>query len=649
MKKKVNLDQPTLDMFEPQDEWPKEYRKGFQLLKGTNYKIWGFDLETDGLNPYSKKYNIRTFALSPQAKLAFGQDMHTFNAFNEVALRNFLDDSEIILVGHNIKFDINWIRIKLNIDVKCMLFDTMFAQYLLDENIESNSLRYLTDTYLVRDEDIDLFGYKDQSGWDTPNRQDLLLYNCKDADASRRLYDVLVPKLKSNNFINLMTTSSLVLPVLSKMEVRGIYVDKEWAYKTQQRIIKELVSLRYTMATMVPIPFNPDSSKDLVKVFYSQRGMGLTPTKFTKGGEPSTDAEAINNLVDQNLSEQQMSFIDKILEYKKKTKLITTYYQPIEKWTRYDGRRHTSYSLGKFRNEEGFGGTVSGRLSSDMQQLPRDREVRGMFRATEGYELLDLDFSQLELRIAAFESQEPAMLDAFNNGLDIHSQVMSEITGIPYNEVIDGIKKDEKMKNQRVAFKEVNFGICYDMKPPRLQRTLRNKVGLKVDLEYCENTINAWLRRFSRLDNWIKKTKLEVVHRKEVTSFLGQKRRLPDASFNTSIGRHWIRSGLNFKIQSPAAWICLIGLRLLDDYFEDNREYFDGHILMQVHDSITSEIKFETDPLKYWQGNPRHRESILRDVKSIMEQDTVQYIKDVFGVHINVPLTIDIEYKERWS
>lgn len=647
-KKQVNLDQPTLDMFEPQDEWPKHYYDFINWLAfeyKTNH-IYGFDCETDGLNPYDKRYKIKTCALSPQCKVAFGLDVYKQQYTEIPKLKELLNRSDVLLVGHNIKFDINWIRIKLNIDVKCMLFDTMFAQYLLDENIESNSLRYLTDTYLVRDEDIDLFGYKDQSGWDTPNRQDLLLYNCKDADASRRLYDVLVPKLKSNNFINLMTTSSLVLPVLSKMEVRGIYVDKEWAYKTQQRIIKELVSLRYTMATMVPIPFNPDSSKDLVKVFYSQRGMGLTPTKFTKGGEPSTDAEAINNLVDQNLSEQQMSFIDKILEYKKKTKLITTYYQPIEKWTRYDGRRHTIYSLGKFRNEEGFGGTVSGRLSSDMQQLPRDREVRGMFRATEGYELLDLDFSQLELRIAAFESQEPAMLDAFNNGLDIHSQVMSEITGIPYNEVIDGIKKDEKMKNQRVAFKEVNFGICYDMKPPRLQRTLRNKVGLKVDLEYCENTINAWLRRFSRLDNWIKKTKLEVVTRKEVTSFLGQKRRLPDASFNTSIGRHWIRSGLNFKIQSPAAWICLIGLRLLDDYFEENRNNFDGHILMQVHDSITSEIKIEYNDGR---GNLLDKETILKDVKSIMEQDTVQYIKDVFGVYINVPLTVDIAYKERWS
>jgi len=651
--KKVNEKlQETFDFFPSLNKWPDGYHD-FIPKESLNYPIFGMDCETEGLNTFNKDRKIKSIAISPLNALAFSMHFSSYNLKGDNSLTNFIslcERSDVILIGHNIKYDINWISVKLGITVKCMLFDTMFAQYLLDENVEHNSLQEAIDKYLDRKE----FGsYKKDIDFDKMSRDDLLILNCKDADASRRLYDVFVPKLKKEGMDKLMITSSMVLPVLSKMETKGVWLDKEYAYKTQTKLFNELVQLRYNMSDIVDTPFNPDSSQSLGAVLY--KTLGFTPQKQTPSGANSTDSEAIGYLVDQVSTEQQNQFLDSILSYKKKIKLITTYYQPIERWTRYDGRVHTSYNLGRQRNEEGSGGTVTGRLSSNnpnLQNIPRGKEHRGMFAASEGFTLLDGDFSQLELRVAAFLSQEPAMIHAFANGLDIHTSVMSGLTGIPYDD-LEAILKDSsckeyaKIKNDRVAFKEVNFGIFYGMSAKRLQRTLRVKAGIRKNLDECQEYIDAWFAKYSKAKEWLDKTKLFAVSHKYVSMPLGQKRRLPDAEFSYA-GSSALRQATNFPVQSLASWICLIGLKLLDDYYEDIRKLgYECNILMQVHDSVTSEIKIPN--YNNTTGNVLYKSNIKRDVKQIMEKDTTQYIKEVFGVDFNIPLVFDLEYKDRWS
>jgi DNA polymerase-1 len=654
MKKASDKIQETFDFFPSLNKWPDGYHDLIPK-ESLNYPIFGMDIETEGLDTFNADRRIKSIAISPlngKAYSCFMMDRFSFDMNrqqNQVeSITNFVslcNMPDVIFVGHNIKYDINWISIKLGITIKCMLFDTMFAQYLLDENLEHNSLKEAVAKYIP-----ELAGYKeevDRNKLDQMSKDDLLIYNCKDADASRRLYDIFVPKLRKEGLDKLMITSSMVLPVLSKMETKGVYLDKEYAHKTQTKLFKELVSLRYQMSEIVKDQFNPDSSQDLSKVLYGR--LQFVPTKITAGGKPSTDSEAIGYLLDQTTTREQNDFIDAILSYKKKIKLITTYYQPIERWTRYDGRVHTNYSLGRQSNEEGSGGTVTGRLSSsnpNLQNIPRGKEHRGMFAANQGYTLLDGDFSQLELRVAAFLSQEPAMIHAFSNGLDIHTSVMSGLTGIPYND-LEAILKDSsckeyaKTKNDRVAFKEVNFGIFYGMSAKRLQRTLRVKAGIRKTIEECQDYINAWFAKYSKAKEWLDKTKLFAVSHKYVTMPLGQKRRLPDADFSYE-GSSALRQATNFPVQSLASWICLIGLKLLDDYYQDMKYYMDASILMQVHDSITSEIKLLA-------GNPIDLEDIKVDVKRIMEVETLNYIKEVFGVDFNVPLVFDLEYKERWS
>jgi DNA polymerase I len=651
-KTNKNIRQQALDIFQPLEKFPDGYHNymvDHTTLKG---RIFGMDTETEGLSPYIKSSRIISVGVSPTEKVAYSLYLldpeHSITKFgNEIKFGdsfqrfiNLLNDPNAILVGHNIKYDANWIAVELGITIKCMLFDTMFAQYLLDENIESNSLNYLTGMF------ADLKGYKDsvnRSDLGRMSKSDLLLYQCKDADASRRLYDYFVPKLRDGGYDKLMTTASMVLPILSKMEVRGVLIDVEYANKTKDRLFKELVASRYTMSEISSSTFNPDSNQSLGGILY--KTLGFTPTKFTPTGNPSTDSEAIGYLVDQAVSEKQNKFLDEILRYKKKVKLITTYYEPITQWVEFDGRRHTNYSLGKFRNEEGFGGTVTGRLSSDMQQIPRDKEVKGMFIPTPGYTFLDGDFSQLELRVAAFLSQEPVMMEAFNNGLDIHSAVMSDLTGMPYDEIQAGKDTDAKIKNNRVAIKRVNFGILYGVQARRLQRLLRIELGITQELEYCQTIIRQWLNRYKKISSWIESQKIQAASYKFVTMPLGQRRRLPEASLeHTKEAAHALAQATNFPVQSLASWICLIGLIILDNYWEVQKQWMDAHTIMQVHDSVTSEIKLIESPY-----NLMTMESIKAEVKAIMETETLNYLKEVFGVNFNVPLVFDTKISERWS
>ena len=649
-RKSNNLTQETFDFFPAVGEWPIGYYKDLNSLGSYWHKtVKGMDIETKGLNPYDAKVMILSVGVSPDHGVSLSS--YCRNGWNEMDLERFkieLENPNNILCGQNIKYDVNWIAIKTGINVKAMLFDIQFAQYLLDENDRTNSLEgNIKRAYISNPEMFeDLKDYKslvDRDNLDGQHRDDLLLYNNRDADASRRLYNYYVPKLIDGGYDKLMGTASLVLPVLSKIETRGVYLDKEWAYKTQTRLFDNLVKLRYSMCEIAQTSFKPESPQQLASVLFGK--LRFTPTNYTDSGQASTTAEAMGYLVDQATTEDQNKFLDAILQYKKEMKLLTTYYQPIEKWTRYDGRVHANYSLGRYENEEGSGGTVTGRLSCrepNLQNIPRGKEHRGMFRATTGYTLLDGDFSQLELRVAAYLSQDPRMMEAFQNNLDIHTAVMSELTGIPYEEIEARRNTDEKIKMSRVAFKEVNFGIFYLMSAKRLQRSLRTKSNIYKTVEECQEYIKQWFAKFWKAKEWIDTIKVQAVAYKYVRMPLGQIRRLPEASFDrTREAAHAMSQACNFPVQSFASWICLIGLILLQGYIDTHTHLFEGYIIMQVHDSVTMEIKLISNLVTL--------ENIKADVKKIMEVETLNYIRNVFGINFNVPLVFDIEIKDRWS
>lgn len=637
-KKSKSLDQISLFKTESNVIVPEGYHNG---LTEEFSSVVGLDLETEGLVPYDSDRNIICAAFSNSPKTC---DSVWFGAKKEISdylrwkIEQLLSDPERILVGHNLKYDLNWIRVKLGIKCKAQVFDTMFAQYLLDENRDKNSLGVLLDEYI--DDEI-FHSYKeamDRSNLlNKHSPKEILVYNSKDTDGARRLFDVFVPMLEKQKLLPLMQTAGALYPILSEMETTGVLIDKEWAAETEYKLFNKQVEARLQMSEYVGGAFNPSSYADMYKVLYKQ--YNFEPTSFTKGGKPSTAHDAITELFKQcTVDDHRKPLLKALINYSKDRKLISTYIKPIPKWTLYDGRVHTNYNLGKDYSLGYSRGTVTGRLSSNMQQIPRDKQVKGMFKATPGYWWWSGDFSQNELRMMACLTREPAMIAAFKEGLDIHTAVMADLKNIPYNELERMLKEDAELKNERVAIKRINFGIIYGIAAPRLQRLLYVELGIDYDLEYCQFLIDQWLDRYPKVKQWIKQQHWQAINNGYVTMPLGQKRRLLDAGYHSPQGRAKLRQASNFAPQSWSSWITCIGMILLHKYYESLP--YDARILLQVHDSIESEIIIPDDA---------YASMLEKDIKQIMEQDTIEYMKEVFGVNFDIPLEFKMERGERWQ
>lgn len=644
----------------PKYEWMEGITKGFVFAENEFVKgVFGFDTETKGLDPYSNNAYMISFALSPKNLnthveiINFNQTFDERRAVGLDILCDLVQNPKVTLIGHNIKFDLKWLVVKYGWEIKCQVFDTMFASYLLNEN-QPAGLDTCMEIYLNQ---RSYKGMVNTGDLESEHVDDVLLYNALDAQTEVKLYHQMIPMLAREGCLRLAALANQVYPILVKMETRGVAIDVEYANKTKQKLIADCVAAKVTLKNMYGA-FNPDSDKDLRDLLYKQ--LRLSPTKYTESGNASVDAEAINDLYEQTDDADHINFLDNFLPYTKKMKLLSTYYQPITRWLEYDGYVHTNYSLGK-QYDGGSGGTVTGRMSStnpNLQNIPRGKEHRGMFIPRQGYAFVDGDFSQLELRVVAYLSQEPVMIEAFENGWDIHTSVMADILGYDYDELLKLLEdrsnpKYQELKDMRVAIKRINFGIVYGVGAGRLQRLLKNELKVNKDLIWCQNLIDTWLGKYKAVANWLKMQRELADHHKYVRMAFGQRRRLPDAkdwrSCTTTeekqLAARAQRQATNFPVQSLASWIMLLGMVLVDQYFQDEKE-LDAHILLQVHDSMTCEIR---KPFSRKENNENRLLQISRDIQHIMEKDTIRFMKEYFGLAFNVPLSFPTKILDRWE
>lgn len=633
---------------QPKYQWPDWIGHCSKVLGAD---VLGFDIESKGLDPFNKDVYVISFAISESASKANAIVLqHNELRAEDISLyhlKQLVENFKIILIGHNIKFDLKWLAVKYGWNINCQVFDTMMASYLLNENNEAG-LDNCMEKYLGQQS---YKGMVNTADLESEHIDDVLLYNAKDAETESRLARVQIPLLEKEGLLPLMAVANQVFPILTKMEVRGVNLDKQYAKATEKKLLEDCVKDRVAINRAGYGSIKPDSDTDLRKLLYNL--LGFTPTKFTESRKASTDAEAITDLRDECVDYKVSNLLDSILSYTKKMKLLTTNYQPIERWLSYDNRVHTSYSLGK-QYDGGSGGTVTGRLSSNnpnLQNIPRGKAHRGMFTPTQGYSFIDGDFSQLELRVVAYLSQEPVMIQAFENDYDIHTAVMADMLSMDYEElkIILNEGKDASMKEMRVAIKRINFGIVYGVGASRLQRLIKNELKLFKTKEWCQDLIDTWLKKYNRVAAWLEQQKQFAIHTGYVTQPFGQKRRLHDAklaqggfykldSTGRMLASRALRQCTNFPVQSTAAWICLIGMILIDQYFLDHPE-LDGHLLMQVHDSVLSEVKISLNV-----------EQIASDIQYIMEKRTIEFMRDFFGINFNVPLSFPVKVlSERWE
>ena len=375
---------------------------------------------------------------------------------------------------------------------------------------------------------------------------------------------VLKQELSSQGMLNLFYEVEMPLSrVLAAMEYVGFAVDQSGIHNFGAALSEQIEVLKNRMFELAGEKFNPNSTKELNVVLFEK--MGLTPKKKTKSGY-STNVEALEAIRGEH------AIIPALLEYRKLTKLYSTYVVGLMKVVDETGRVHST-----FKQTE----TRTGRISStepNMQNIPArtelGRQMRRFFVAKEGYVLVDADYSQIELRILAHLAGDERMISAFSRGADIHAITASEVFGVPLELVTH---------EMRTRAKAINFGIVYGIGAFSLSQ------DIGVTVSQASDYIKNYLETYSGVDRFMKETVESAKQNGYVTTMFGRRRFLEELkSHNKNIRNFGERAAMNAPIQGTAADI--IKIAMIRVYNRLLQEKVDGRLILQVHDELILEV-----------------------------------------------------------
>jgi len=497
-------------------------------------------------------------------------------------------------------------------------FDLMLAAHLLDENRPKN-LGFLSQTLLGADTYKGMVEVKPDQILHTDLRQ-LCLYNGLDVGYSWQLYQPLRDELKkyprlARLFLKLMMPAS---HMMQQVEYRGMYINEDRLTdritKTQGMIDEQLE----VMAEFGAEELNPNSTQQVGRWLFGSKkkgGLGLEPMELTKTGFPSTRSGVL-------LYYREHPAVAALLRYRTlQLKWMSTY---LLNWSgRVDGRSriHTFYKIY---------GTVTGRLSGDMQQVPRDPFIRSVFGAPPGWRFIQADYSQIELRIAAHCAHERRMIRAFNTDEDIHTLTASQMSGHRVEE-FQGDDVPFKLKELRKKAKAVNFGFLYGMYPRKFQTYAFENYDLTVSLSEAEAARDRYFKMFPDLLGWHSRVERVVRSRGYVQSPLGRVRHLPDVySSDGGVSREAVRQAINSPVQGTASDLMLFGMIQLQAALDPNECFMVG----TLHDGIFFECK--EDKVEKW----------APIIKETLENLP---LKRTFGFDPSVPIVCDVESGQHWG
>ncbi len=495
----------------------------------------------------------------------------------------FLADEHLPKCAHNAKFDLQILQ-RHGMPVHGLAGDSMVASHLADASRPSHGLDGLSESVLGHRciPITALIGSGAfQRTFDTVPLEPATEYAAEDADIAGRLDRHFHAVVVRDGMERLYREVELPLvQVLADMELAGIGVDGAELDRQRERLRGEVERLRDAIAREAPHPFNPDSPKQLAAALFNRAtdvppGLGLRIVKRTKTGA-STDAEVLEKLAADPSVESEIPA--RIVEYRQLTKLVGTYLVALrEAIDPETGRIHASFHQT---------GTATGRLSSsdpNLQNIPIrtevGRDIRRAFVAGPGHALLSCDYSQIELRVLAHLSGDPALCDAFRRDADIHVAVAAEVFGVPPEQVTD---------SQRGAAKMVNFGIVYGITPFGLARRL----GAGTSIERAREIIEGYRARFSRIDAFLAQC---VAHAKEhgyVETILGRRRPVPQVhSRNPGERALGERMAINSVVQGSAA--DQIRVAMVRIHRDIGGQCPGARMLLQIHDELLFEVPLE--------------------------------------------------------
>ncbi|MDQ6478235.1 DNA polymerase I [Dyadobacter sp. LHD-138] len=484
--------------------------------------------------------------------------------------REVFENESIEKIGQNVKYDILVLK-NYNIEVKGKLQDTMLAHYLLEPD-KRHGMDILAETYLNY-EPVSITTLIGKKGVKQGNMRDVSIpeatqYAGEDADITLQLNTIFAKELPKYNAQKLFETVEMPLvQVLASMENTGVRLDTNALAEMSQVLEGDLRKTESEIFEIAGQSFNIGSPKQLGEVLFDKMKLIDKPKK-TKTGQYATGEEILSEL------EGQFEIARKILDYRELQKLKSTYVDALPTLVSpRTGRIHTSYNQAV---------AATGRLSSTNPNLqnipirtPRGREIRKAFVPdNEDFQILSADYSQIELRIMAAFSEDASMIEAFNQGRDIHATTASKVFKVDLPDVTSDMRRKAKM---------VNFGIIYGISAFGLGQRLAIPRGEASEI------IKSYFEEFPAVKSYMDQVVIDARENHYVQTILGRRRYLPDINSRNQTNRGFAeRNAINAPIQGSAADMIKVAMINVHNFIK--QEKLRSRMILQVHDELVFDV-----------------------------------------------------------
>ena len=610
--------EPSVEVEEPQSEiataqsTPHTYHLVRELTelqalvaKLLNYEEFCFDTETTGFDHFSDRIVGLSLAVEPHEAWYVSFTPENTAAFAE-AVKPLFENERTTKIAQNIKFDM-MVLARLGVEVRGRKIDTMIVHYLLDPEARHN-MDFLAERYLnyspIRIETLIGKGTR-QLTMDQVNIESVKEYAAEDADITLQIKQALWPELEKQGLVELYSTiEEPMIEVLAAMELEGVKVDTQQLADYAVELNAELAKLEAEIRELADEPMlNINSARQLGEVLFAKLRITDKP-KMTKTRQFSTEEEYLQGFAGKH------RIVDLILRYRGVKKLISTYVEALPQLVNsVTGHIHTSFNQAV---------TATGRLSStnpNLQNIPvRDdmgRRIRKAFvPSDEQHLLLSADYSQVELRLMAHLSGDKSLIEAFQQGEDIHAATAAKL----FHKEITEVTSDERRKA-----KTANFGIIYGISAFGLAQRL------DIPRKEAKELIDGYFESYPKVKEYMERAVADAREKGYVTTAFGRRRILRDIDSRNAVARGVAeRNAINAPIQGSAADI--MKLAMVEIYRRFRAEGIRSKMILQVHDEVIVDMLRE------------EQEAVIRIVREAME-----------GVaQLSVPLISEAGVGENW-